>query len=113
LQGKILIALGQREAGGRALWWAFRLVERLQSPDLTYPIAYELGRWFDMSGNERQAAALYGQAKATIEHMLTSVEEPALQASFRQSELVQTIVASAARVGVENLTPRSRTRFWS
>jgi tetratricopeptide (TPR) repeat protein len=99
LQGKILIALGQREAGGRALQRAFRLVERLQSPSLTYPIAYELGRWFDTIGKERQAAALYGKAKTLIEHMLTAVEEPVLHASFRQSELVQTILARAARVG--------------
>jgi tetratricopeptide (TPR) repeat protein len=100
LQGKVLTALGQRESGGRALQQAFRLVERLQSPSLTYPIAYELGRWFDMIGKERQGAALYGKAKATIAHMLASVEDPALQASFRQSELVQTVLARAARVGV-------------
>jgi tetratricopeptide (TPR) repeat protein len=99
LQGKVLIALGQREAGGRALQRAFRLVEQLQSPSLTYPIADALGQWFDMIGNERQGAALYGKAKAIIEHMLTAVEEPGLHASFRQSELVQTIVARAARVG--------------
>jgi hypothetical protein len=99
LQGKVLIALGQREAGGRALQRAFRLVERLQSPSLTYPIADALGQWFDMIGNERQGAALYGKAKTLIEHMLTAVEEPVLHASFRQSELVQTILARAARVG--------------
>jgi tetratricopeptide (TPR) repeat protein len=98
LQGKILIALGQREAGGRALQQAFRLVERLHSPSLTYPIAYALGQWFDMIGNERRAAALYGKANATIEQMLATVEEPAWQASFRQYEPVQTILACAARV---------------
>jgi tetratricopeptide (TPR) repeat protein len=99
LQGKILIALGQREAGGRALQRAFRLVEQLKSPSLTYPIAYDLGQWFDMIGKERQAMVLYGKAKATLAHMLTSVEEPALQTSFRQSELVQTILTRAARAG--------------
>jgi hypothetical protein len=75
-------------------------VERLQSPSLTYPIAYELGQWFDMIGKERQGAALYGKAKAAIAHMLASVEDPTLQASFRQLELVQTILARAAHVGV-------------
>ena len=99
LRGKILIALGQREAGGRALQRAFRLVEQLRSPSLTYPIAYDLGQWFDMIGKERQAAALYGKAKATIEHMMAAVEDPALQASLRQSVPVQTILACAARVG--------------
>ncbi|HEX2277170.1 MAG TPA: AAA family ATPase [Candidatus Tectomicrobia bacterium] len=99
LRGKILIALGRREAGGRELQRAFKLVEQLRSPPLTYPIAYDLGQWFEMTGNERRAMVLYGKAKATIEHMLAAVEEPSLQASFRQSELVQTILACAARVG--------------
>ena len=99
LRGKVLLALKQREAGGRALQRAFRLVEHLHSPSLTYPIAYELGQWFEMTGNERQAAALYGKAKATIEHMLAAVEDPAWQAPFRQSGLVQTILACAAGVG--------------
>jgi hypothetical protein len=50
-------------------------------------------------GNERRAAALYGKAKATIEHMLAAVEEPVLQASFLQFGPVQTILACAAQVG--------------
>jgi hypothetical protein len=98
LQGNILIALKQREAGGRALQRAFRLVEQLHSPSLIYPIAYDLGQWFDMIGNERRAAALYGKAKASVEHMLATVEDPAWQGSFRQCGPVQTILACAARV---------------
>lgn len=99
LQGNILIALNQREAGGRVLQRAFRLVERLHSPSLIYPIAYDLGQWFEMIGNERRSAALYGQAKAAIEHMLATVGDATLQASFQQSEPVQTILARAACVG--------------
>lgn len=91
-------SLGQREAGGRALQRAFRLVKRLHSPSLTYPIAYELGRWFEMVGEERQAASLYEQARATIEHMLAAVEDPAWQASLREYKPVQTILGCAARV---------------
>lgn len=97
LRGKILIALRQQEAGGRELQRAFRLAEQVRSPSLTYAIAYDLGQWLDMVGKERQAATLYGKAKATIEHMLATVEEPALQASFRQYRPVQTILACAAR----------------
>jgi hypothetical protein len=70
----------------------------LQSPSLTYPIAYELGRWFEMVGEEPRAVALYGRARATIEHMLAAVADPALQASFRQYRPVQTILGCAARV---------------
>jgi tetratricopeptide (TPR) repeat protein len=99
LRGKILTALGQREAGGRELQRAFRLVKQLRSPSLTYPIAYDLGQWFDVIGKESQAAAVYGKAKTAIEHMLAAVEDPALQASFRQSVPVQTILACAARAG--------------
>jgi class 3 adenylate cyclase/tetratricopeptide (TPR) repeat protein len=97
-RGKILIALGQRDAGGRALQRACRLVEQLHSPSLIYPIAYDLGQWFETVGNERRAAALYGQSKAAIEHMLAAVEDPALQACFRQYGPVQTILACAAHV---------------
>jgi tetratricopeptide (TPR) repeat protein len=99
LQGKILIALGQREAGGRELQWAFRLTEQLHSPSLTYPIAYDLGQWYAMLGKERQAVVFYGKAKATIEHMIATVGDPPLRASFRQSEPVQTILACAAHTG--------------
>jgi class 3 adenylate cyclase/tetratricopeptide (TPR) repeat protein len=99
LRGNILIALKQPEAGGRALQRAFRLVERLHSPSLIYPIAHDLGQWFEMIGNERRSAALYGKAKAAIEHMLAAVDDPAMQASFRQYRPVQTILACAARVG--------------
>jgi hypothetical protein len=52
-----------------------------------------------MIGKERQAAALYGTAKAMIEHMLAAVEDPSWQASFRQSGPVQAILSCAARVG--------------
>jgi hypothetical protein len=99
LQGKILIALKHQEAGGRALQQAFRLVEHLHSPSLTYPMAYDLGQWFEMIGNEPQAAALYGKAKATIRHMLTSVDDPVLQTAFQRSGPVQAIFSCAARMG--------------
>jgi class 3 adenylate cyclase/DNA-binding winged helix-turn-helix (wHTH) protein/tetratricopeptide (TPR) repeat protein len=99
LRGKILIALGQREAGGRELQQGFKLVKQLRCPSLTYPIAYDLGQWFDITGKESQAAAAYGIAKTAIAHMLATVEDPALQASFRQSGSVQTILACAARAG--------------
>jgi class 3 adenylate cyclase/DNA-binding winged helix-turn-helix (wHTH) protein/tetratricopeptide (TPR) repeat protein len=99
LHGKILIALGQREAGGRELQRAFRLTEQLHSPSLTYPIAYDLGQWYDMLGKERQAVAFYGKAKATIEHMIATIGDPPLRACFQQSRPVQIILACAARMG--------------
>ena len=56
-------------------------------------MAYDLGQWFDMIGKEHQAAAFYGKAKTAIEHMLATVKDPVLQASFQQSGPVQTILA--------------------
>jgi hypothetical protein len=42
---------------------------------------------------------LYGKAKATIEQMLTAVEEETLRSTFLQSALVQEIYERAARLG--------------
>ena len=75
------------------------LAEQLHSPALVYPLAYDLGQWYETIGQEHQAAALYGQAKAAIEHMATAVENDALRASLQQSALVQAVYAQAARLG--------------
>jgi hypothetical protein len=50
-------------------------------------------------GKEREAAALYGNAKAAIEQMATAVEDDALRSTFLQSVLVQEIHERAARLG--------------
>jgi tetratricopeptide (TPR) repeat protein len=99
LRGKIAARWGDAEAAGTALRRALTLADTLQSPTLIYPIAYELGCWYDRTGQERQAAALYGHAKAAIEHMATAVEDDALRASLQQSALVQAVYAHAARLG--------------
>jgi tetratricopeptide (TPR) repeat protein len=97
--GKIASKLGDAETAGAKLQRAFALAEQLQSPSLFYPIAYDLGHWYESSGKERQAAALYGQAKTTIERMATAVEDDMLRATFLHSALVQTITAGVARLG--------------
>ena len=78
---------------------AFTLAEQLQSPSLLYPIAYDLGHWYETTGQEREAAALYGKAKSTIAQMATAVEDEALRSTFLQSALVQEIHERAARLG--------------
>jgi hypothetical protein len=98
-RGKIASKLGDAEAAGAELQRAFALAEQLQSPSLVYPIAYDLGQWYESTGKERQAAALYGQAKTTIEHMATAVDDDTLRATFLHSALVQTITAGVARLG--------------
>jgi hypothetical protein len=55
------------------------LAEQLHSLALLYPLASDLGQWCETVEWERQAARLYGQAKATIEHMATAVEDDTLR----------------------------------
>ena len=98
-RGKIASKLGDAETAGAELQRAFTLAEQLQSPSLFYPIAYDLGQWYESTGKERQAAALYGQAKTTIERMATAVEDDTLRATFLHSALVQTVNASVTRLG--------------
>ena len=98
-RGKIIAKLGDADAAGTELQRAFSLAEQLQSPSLLYPIAYDLGHWHESAGKEREAASLYGKAKATIEQMATAVEDEALRSTFLQSALVQEIHDRAARLG--------------
>jgi tetratricopeptide (TPR) repeat protein len=99
LRGKIAAQLGDSVSAGPALQHAFALAEQLQSPSLLYPIAYDLGHWYATTGKEREAAALYGNAKSTIEQMATAVEDEVLRSAFLQSALVQEIHERAARLG--------------
>ena len=99
LRGKIAAKLGDTEAGGAELQQAFGLTEQLQSPSLFYPIAYDLGQWYESAGQEQQAAMLYGKAKAAIEHIATAVEDQALRSIFLQSPSVQAIYERTARLG--------------
>jgi tetratricopeptide (TPR) repeat protein len=99
LHGKIIAKLGDTDAAGTELQRAFTLAEQLQSPSLLYPIAYAFGYWHESTGKERDAAMLYGKAKATIEQMIIAVEDDALRSTFRQSALVQEIYERATRLG--------------
>jgi class 3 adenylate cyclase/tetratricopeptide (TPR) repeat protein len=99
LRGKIVAKLGDADTAGTELQRAFSLAEQLQSPSLIYPIAYDLGQWHESIGKEREAAVLYGKAKATIEQMATAVEDEVLRSTFLQSALVQTINESVVRLG--------------
>jgi tetratricopeptide (TPR) repeat protein len=99
LRGKIIAEFGDTAMAGTELQRAFSLAEQLQSPSLLYPIAYDLGHWYETTGKEREAASLYSQAKATIAQMATAVEDDTLRSTFLQSALVQAIHERAARLG--------------
>jgi tetratricopeptide (TPR) repeat protein len=97
LRGKILAHLGNTEAAGADLQRAFSLAEQLNSPSLTYPIACDLGQWYESARRERDAVMLYARARDAIERMVTSVEDEALRSIFLQSALVQAINDSLMR----------------
>jgi hypothetical protein len=99
LRGKIAAKLGDAKTSGTELQRAFTLADQLQSPSLLYPIAYDLGHWYETTGKEREAASLYSQAKTTIAQMATAVEDDTLRSTFLQSALVQEIHERAARLG--------------
>jgi hypothetical protein len=99
LRGKIIAKLGDADTAGTELQRAFSLADQLQSPALLYPIAYDLGQWHETAGQERDAAALYGKAKATIAQMATAVEDEALRSTLLHSAFVQEIHERAARPG--------------
>jgi tetratricopeptide (TPR) repeat protein len=99
LRGKIASQLGDRDTAGAELQRALALAEALKSPSLIYPIAYDLGCWYESAGKEREAVTLYRQARATIEHMVTAVEDGELRTAFLQSAPVQTIRAHIIRLG--------------
>jgi tetratricopeptide (TPR) repeat protein len=100
LRGKLLARLGHAEVVGTELQRALAVAESLHSPSLLYPIAYDLGQWYETVGEERKAAALYSTAKASIEQMATAVEDEALRTIFRRSTLVQAISARVTHLGV-------------
>jgi tetratricopeptide (TPR) repeat protein len=100
LRGKILAALGNSEAAGAGLQRALALAEQLHSPALLYPIADDLGQWYEGIGKEWEATALYGKAKAAIEHMAAAVEDQTLRTIFLQSASVQAIHERVARTGI-------------
>ena len=99
LRGKILAHLGNTDAGGAELQRAFTLAEQLNSPSLYYPIAFDLGQWYELARQEREAAELYGKAKATVERMATAIEDEVLRSTFLQLAPVQAIYESLARAG--------------
>jgi hypothetical protein len=64
-------------------------------------MAYDLGQWYESTGKEREAAAMYGKAQSTIEQMVTAVDDATLRSTFLQAALVHAITAGAARLGIE------------
>ena len=99
LRGKIVAKLGDSDAAGTELQRAFTLAEQLRSPTIVYPAAYDLGQWYETTGQEKKAAMLYGKAKAAAEHIAATIKDETLSAIFHQSAPVQEIYDCASRLG--------------
>jgi hypothetical protein len=97
LPGRLLLSLGQTEAGGAELQQAFTLAAQLRSPTLVYPLAYELGRWYEGEGQVPAAADLYQKAKTAVASMASAVEDDALRTTLLHSTPVQAIEAGLSR----------------
>jgi tetratricopeptide (TPR) repeat protein len=98
LRGRILAALGQAKAASADLQRAFALADKLNCPSTTYPIAFDLGEWYQAAGQERDAAKLYGKAKAEVERMAAAMEDEGLRSIFLQWAPIQAIYESHARL---------------
>jgi tetratricopeptide (TPR) repeat protein len=98
LRGKLQAHQGEVQVAGTEFQRAFALAEQLRSPSLVYPLAYDLGRWYETAGNDREATELYGKANAAIEHMATAVGDQALRSAFVQSAPVQAVYRSFTRI---------------
>jgi tetratricopeptide (TPR) repeat protein len=97
LRGKILEMLGNSSAAGAELQRAYKLAEQLGCSALSYPISFDLGRWYEKAGQEQNSAVLYAKAKAAVEHMATAIEDEDLRSIFRKSQPVQAIYDCAGR----------------
>lgn len=91
LRGKILEQLENTEVTGIELERAFTLAGQLSSPMLSYPLAYDLGKWCEKVRKEREALDLYSKAKALVENIATTVKDQNLQSKFLQLKQVQEI----------------------
>jgi Flp pilus assembly protein TadD len=99
LRGKIVARLGDTDTADEDLHQAFTIAEQVGSPSLVYPIAYDLGQWYETTGKEREAVTLYVKAKTAIDQMATAVEDETLCSTLLQSALAQTINACVVRLG--------------
>jgi hypothetical protein len=82
---------------GCELQRAHTLAKQLGCPALVYPIAFDLGRWFETAGREQEAATLDGTAKAAIERMAAAVDDEGLRAIFLNTVQVQAGYGAANR----------------
>ncbi len=94
------------ECGAHSVKWAGQcpeclvwntLAEQLGCLALSYPIAFDLGRWYETVGQEQESVVLYAKAKAAVEHMAIAIEDEGLRAIFRKSAPVQAIHDCAVR----------------
>jgi tetratricopeptide (TPR) repeat protein len=100
LRAKIAAKLGSSDAAGAELQRAFTLAEKLAIPTIVYPVAYDLGQWYETTGEEKNAAMLYGKAKAAVELIAATLKDETLRSVFHQSAPVLKIYECSSRLGL-------------
>ncbi len=98
MRGKILLALNQ-PAGGSLLHRASKLALQIGNPRLLHLVFYELGQWQLSQGQEIEAHASFRQAQVAIESMAQSIDDSALQATFRQSMIATAVRDALLKLG--------------
>ncbi|MGD2147975.1 MAG: AAA family ATPase [Anaerolineae bacterium] len=98
LRGRILAHLGKSQAAGADLQRAHALAQQLNSPSLSFPIAYYLGRWFETGGQPARAVELYAAAQATVEQIAGAVENQALRSTFLGLAKVRALREALTRI---------------
>ena len=105
LRGKIVAKLGGSGAAGEELQRAFTLAEKLGILTIVYPVAYDLGQWYETTGQEENAAMLYGKAKAAVEHIAESLSDETLRSIFQRSARVREIYECSSRLRLQTPPP--------
>jgi tetratricopeptide (TPR) repeat protein len=105
LRGKISAKLGGIESAGAELQRAFTLAEKLAIPTNLYQVAYDLGQWYETTGQEENAAMLYGKAKAAVEQIAATLKDETLRSIFHQSAPVRKIYECSSRLGLQTPPP--------
>ena len=54
-------------------------------------LSITLGQWYEADGRKREAAALYGEAKAEVDRMVAAMPDESLRATLLQSATIQAI----------------------
>ena len=89
LRGKLKARHGDTAGAGADFEKASSLAEKLSSPTILYPIAYDFAKWSETHGKEEKARELYEKARNATEAIASSIENKTLHSIFSKSPVVR------------------------